>query len=141
MSHSTAHHPATDQPDRLADLVTHHGIILFTERYADCVAFYRDKLGLPVWFEKPGLCCLRFGDGYLMIETGGAAQERRKSRSENPTVLRFNVPDVEEAAALLEAQGIAVTRKQYDWGTIGAFLDPDGNVCGLKNADDPFFAR
>jgi lactoylglutathione lyase len=135
MPHSTPS-PAA----HLADLVTHPGIILFTERFAECVAFYRDTLGLAVWFEKPGLCCLHFGGGYLMIESGGVGRDTRKNLGENPTVLRFNVPDVEAAARLLEAQGIAVERMHYDWGTIGVFLDPDGNPCGLKNADDPFFA-
>ena len=29
------------------------GIILGTERFDDCLAFDRDTLELPVWFEKP----------------------------------------------------------------------------------------
>lgn len=115
-------------------------MILFTERFDACVEFYRDKLGMPVWFTKEGLCCLHFGSAYLMIEKEGAWRDRRKTRDENPTILRFNVPDVVAAARLLEAQGISVDVKQHDWGITGAFLDPDGNVCGLKNADDPYFS-
>ncbi|UUP18394.1 VOC family protein [Nitratireductor thuwali] len=84
------------------------GIILGTERFEECVRFYRDILELPVWFEKERLVCLRFGDGYLMIETGGMAREGRKPNRENPTMLRFNVDDVETAAADLEAKGIPV---------------------------------
>jgi hypothetical protein len=45
------------------------GIILGTENFDDCVHFYRDIIGLPVWYVKTQLVCLRFGDGYLMIET------------------------------------------------------------------------
>ncbi len=116
-----------------------HGIILGTERFDACVAFYRDVLRLPVWYEKPGLLCLRFGDGYLMIETGGVAREGRKSQSENPTMLRFNVDDVAAAAEDLRQRGIAVDVETHSWGTVGTFLDPDGNVCEFKNADDPFF--
>lgn len=123
----------------LSSLVECHGVILFTERYDECVAFYRTRLGLPLWFEKEGLTCLRFGSGYLMIESGGVAKDARKARSENPTALRFNVPDVSEAARLLEAQGVAVDVKVHSWGTTGTFTDPDGNVCSLKNADDPYF--
>jgi lactoylglutathione lyase len=123
----------------LSDLVECHGVILFTQRYEECVAFYRTKLGLPLWYEKNGLSCLRFGDGYLMIETGGTGDGARKTYAENPAILRFNVPDVAQAARLLEAQGIAVEIKVHSWGATGAFIDPDGNVCGLKNADDPFF--
>ncbi len=136
MSHQIPNNPVTS----LASLVRTHGIILGTERYEACLSFYRDTLGLPVWFEKAGLCCLRFGDGYLMIETGGMARDTRKPNSENPTMLRFNVEDVSAAADLLEAKGVKVERKQFAWGQVGTFFDPDGNACELKNADDPFFS-
>ena len=116
------------------------GIILVTERFDDCVRSYRDTLGLPVWFEKHELVCLRFGAGYLMIETGGAARDRRKRNDENPAMLRFNVEDVAAAAAALTARGVAVDVRTFDWGVVGMFQDPDGNLCELKNADDPFFA-
>lgn len=116
------------------------GIILETEKFDACVAFYRDILGLSVWYEKPGLFCLHFGDGYLMIETGGVAREGRKSQAENPTMLRFNVDDVVASAKELDRHGVPVSVKIHSWGTVGTFLDPDGNVCELKNADDPYFA-
>lgn len=119
--------------------VRHHGIILGTEQFDACVAFYRDLLGLPEWYRKDRLVCLRFGDGYLMVEHGGVARNRRKTNVENPTMIRLNVDDVEGAADALRAKGIAVTVTTYDWGTVGTFCDPDGNACELKNADDPFF--
>ncbi len=122
------------------DVVT-HGIILGTERFDECLTFYRDTLGLKVWFEKPGLCCLHFGDGYLMVEHGGVARDGRKANAENPTMIRFNVTDVEGSAAILRAKGVDVTVKSFDWGTVGQFIDPDGNACELKDAGDPFFAR
>ena len=120
-------------------MIRTHGIILFTERYDACVSFYRDILELPVWFEKEDLCCLRFGAGYLMIETGGHALERAKTIHENPTKLRFNVDDVDAAARLLTERGVKVELATYDWGYIGTFRDPDGNLCGLRNADHPDF--
>ena len=125
---------------RLVDHLVTPGIILFTQHFDACVAFYRDTLGLPVWFEKPGLVCLRFGTGYLMIESEGVAAPGRKSMAQNPTVLRFNVTDVRATAKLLEEAGVPVRITDYDWGTVGTFIDPDGNTCGLKDADDPFFA-
>lgn len=115
------------------------GIILKTGRFDACAAFYRDVVGLPVWFEKPGLCCLRFADAYLMVERGGVAEDAPKPPSRNPTVLRFNVADVEAGAAALRAKGVTVEVHRFDWGTIGTFTDPDGNACELKNADDAFF--
>ncbi len=118
-----------------------HGIILGTERFEACVAFYRDILELLVWYEKPGLVCFRFGDGYLMVETGGVARDGRKSQSENPTMLRFNVDDVAASSDALRQRGVEVEVQHFDWGTVGTFLDPDGNACEFKDADDPYFQR
>ncbi|WP_445679560.1 VOC family protein [Radicibacter daui] len=125
---------------KLSAHVACYGVILLTERYDACVEFYRNRLGLPFWYEKEGLCCLRFGAGYLMIEREGVGKAARKTPAENPTILRFNVANVPEAARSLEAQGIVVDIEQHSWGVTGSFVDPDGNVCELKNADDPYFA-
>jgi lactoylglutathione lyase len=116
-----------------------HGIVLGTERFEECVVFYRDVLGLPVWFEKPALVCFRFGSGYLMVETAEAASDFRTPGPGSSTMLRFNVEDVPGSAALLLTKGVDVEVKIFDWGTVGTFHDPDGNLCELKNADDPFF--
>jgi lactoylglutathione lyase len=116
------------------------GIILGTENFDACARFYRDIIGLPVWYVKSKLVCLRFGDGYLMIETGGKASSQIKLNNESPTMLRFNVEDVRAAAKQLTERGVTVKIAEYDWGTVGTFTDPDGNKCELKNADDPFFS-
>ena len=76
-----------------------------------------------------------------MIEHGGHAANGVKPNSANPTMLRFNVPDVHEAAKALETRGVPVDIQQYNWGLVGTFHDPDGNKCELKDAADPFFAR
>lgn len=125
----------------ISEMSKHFGIILGTERYDECLKFYRNIIGLPVWFEKDSLCCLRFGPGYLMIETGGVARNERKPNSENPTMLRFNVRDVESAANLLRGRGVEVKISTFEWGIVGTFIDPDGNACELKDADDPFFSE
>jgi lactoylglutathione lyase len=124
----------------MALVIKTHGIILGTEKFEACVRFYRDTLGLPVWYTKPSLVCFRFGDGYLMIETGGFAFDGIKPNRNNPTMIRFHVEDVEAAANTLRARGVTVDVRVYDWGTVGTFADPDGNLCEFKNADDPFFA-
>lgn len=120
----------------LSQWVAHTGMILKTERYDDCVRFYRDLLGLPVWFAKDGLCCLRFGGGYLMVELGGTSQAAGKTVTQNPTVLRFHVQDLKSAADTLRRAGTAVDEMRFDWGTIGVFADPDGNPCELAEAWD-----
>ena len=67
--------------------------------------------------------------------------DRKKHTGENPIILRFNVDDVSAAAAALTARGVSVEVKSFTWGTVATFADPDGNLCELKNADDPFFTR
>lgn len=124
---------------RIGDILKTQGIIIGTERFDECVTFYRDLLGLPVWFEKPGIVCLHFGDGYLMVETGGVAHDGRKPQSGNPTMLRFHVVNVDTAATMLRDAGISVDRKSFAWGEVATFVDPDGNACELKDAADPYF--
>lgn len=114
------------------------GLILHVERYAACVDFYRDRVGLPVELEKnePGqiLVLLTFGTAYLMIEPGGAALDAAKNSRENPVTIRFNVADVDAAAAGLRQRGVDVTVSHFEWGVIGDFHDPDGNRCQLREA-------
>jgi lactoylglutathione lyase len=109
----------------------HHGVILKTERFDECVRFYHEIMGLPLWWEKPGLSCLRFGAGYLMVEGLGVAASGAKTVAQNPTVLRFHVQDITAASDSLRGSGVAVEVLRFDWGVIGVFVDPDGNPCEL----------
>lgn len=113
------------------------GIILFTKHYDACVSFYTETLGLPVLFiaDELGLklTCCNFGGAYLMIETDGPPPAVEKSPEQNPTKLRFNVTDVEAAAKELERKGVGVRRAKYDWGTVADLVDPDGNLCQLRD--------
>ena len=99
--------------------------------------FYRRILALPELFsldnEHSTLTCLDMGGSYLMIETGGAAAPGGKSIERSPVTLRFNVRDVEASAAALEARGVRVAVRREPWGTVGDFIDPDGNRCALRD--------
>ncbi len=68
-----------------------------------------------------------------MIEVDGPPPAAEKSLDRNPTKLRFNVADVEAAAQELEGKGVAVKRAVYDWGTVANFVDPDGNLCQIRD--------
>jgi len=113
------------------------GVILHTERYRECVAFYRDVIGLPVEFTKEApddpLTCLTLGQAYLTIETGGVARDAAKTRRENPVTIRLNVHDVEAAARYLRSHRIVVSVATYPSGVIGRFSGPDGNPCQLRD--------
>jgi lactoylglutathione lyase len=113
------------------------GVILCTEKYDECVAFYSEVLNLPVIGslddEHSKLTVLRFGeDTYLMVETGGKAVPSGKDLIQNPVWLRFNVKSVEDAAAELLDKGIDVQIRKEVWGTVGDFRDPDGNMCSFR---------
>jgi len=116
---------------------TRQGVILFTKNYDACVKFYTEILELPVTHRKnePGsiLTCCDFGGAYLMIEDGGTLATAKKSLSQNPTKLRFNVDDVEASARALRAKGVDLTVETFPWGTIANFTDPDGNLCSLRD--------
>lgn len=122
------------------DWVLRSGVVLFVENYAECVSFYRDRLGLRLLKDQGDVTILGFGAGYLMIERAPGVARPAKARSENPTVLRFNVADVDAEAARLRATGIEIDVGHYEWGVIAPFRDPDGNLCELRNHFDGFFA-
>lgn len=72
------------------------GLILCTEKYDECVAFYSETLNLPISGslddEHSKLTVLGLGaDTYLMIETGGKAIPSGKNATQNPVWLKFTV--------------------------------------------------
>ena len=96
------------------------GVIVFTEQYEVCVDFYRRILELPELFsldnEHSTLTCLDMGGSYLMIETGGTAMPGGRSIKQCPVKLRFNVPDVDSAARILEGARRARCHQAGDLG-------------------------
>ena len=113
------------------------GVILNTENFEACVAFYRDTFALPLMFEQRDgdfrLACLAFGGGYLMIETDGIARPGGKTIAENATKLRFNVADIEATERELRAKGIDATIERHPWGASIHLFDPDGNRIGIRD--------
>ena len=99
--------------------------------------FYRRILALPELFsldnEHSTLTCLDMAGSYLMIETGGTEVPGGKPIERSPTILRFNVRDVDATVELLEARGVRVSSRREIWGTVGDFIDPDGNRCSLRD--------
>jgi lactoylglutathione lyase len=117
--------------------VARYGIILNTEHYKECVAFYRDLFGLPVLFEKNEddflLTCFEYGHGYLMVEQGGKAKPGAKSVEESSFKLRFNVNDVDRALAEIRSWGIDAAITENAWGRTINISDPDGNRIGVRD--------
>jgi lactoylglutathione lyase len=117
--------------------VARTGIILNTERYEACVAFYRDLFNLEIRHQKSDgdfrLTCFEFGGAYLMVETGGVGRDREKELFENATKLRFNVSDIHKALEAVRAYGIEAQIESYSWGKTINLCDPDGNRVGIRD--------
>lgn len=116
--------------------IARYGIILNTEHYLECVAFYRGLFGLRQLFERDEggfkLACLEFGHGYLMVEQGGKAKKGVKSLEEGSFKLRFNVDDLDEALRKITSWGIQATIAEHAWGRTINISDPDGNRVGIR---------
>jgi lactoylglutathione lyase len=116
------------------------GLVLLVEHYDACAEFYRETVALDIYADLGDLIVFRFGAGYLAVEQGGTAQRAGKSAAESAVTVRLNVADVELEAARLRAKGVEVEVGTFEWGTIGKFLDPDGNRCEFRSHFDGFFA-
>lgn len=107
------------------------GVVLTVTNYPECLAFYRDKLGLKIRKQKDHLTCFDFGESYLLLETYNAGMGKSPVPFGGPNGLRMNVEDVDAAAGELRAKGVVVDRYDCDWGMIGVFHDPAGNKLEL----------
>ncbi|QST01141.1 VOC family protein [Pontibacillus sp. ALD_SL1] len=114
------------------------GLILFTEKYEECISFYKDLLQLPVRNVKSTLVSFDLPHGYLMVEQGGVGSDVEKARNQNPTVVRFDVEDLDEEVQRLEERGgsFKERRLEFEWGTIAVLSDPDGNRIEIGELND-----
>ena len=104
--------------------------------------FYEETLGFRPLAERPGAVLYAAGGGTLFAisKAGGRATGAH-------TQMAFTVPDLAAEVAALRARG--VTFEEYETpptrdgiGRVGAgqaawFKDPDGNLIGLLQFDDP----
>lgn len=118
------------------------GIILNTERYDDCLAFYHGLFDLPILFQEQygdfRLTCFEYNGAYLMLETDGFAKPAGKTIKEGAMKLRFNVANLEDALREIRDYGIAAEISRHDWGSTIDIYDPDGNRIGIR--DESSFA-
>lgn len=97
-------------------------VVYACEDYPAMVAFYRDGLGLEVYFENEGCCFLRLGACYLALHV--------VSNGAIPTAgacLDLAVPDVDLTALTLVERGLKVERREE----LAVLRDPAGNLVEL----------
>ncbi|MDW5289616.1 glyoxalase/bleomycin resistance/dioxygenase family protein [Formosa sp. PL04] len=111
------------------------GLIIYTIKYKECVAFYEHILELNKLFETKNLTCFEFGTSYLMIELDEEYNGHQTEIERTKTCIRMNVPNVKMLADKLISKGLEVDYQEHSWGIIAKFLDPDGNLCAFKDSE------
>lgn len=116
-------------------------VMLGVRELARSVAFYRDRLGLPVQFEIPGFAFLNAGGVTLCLSESLA---RALAKPDQPlggvSELVFSVDDIEVGFEALSARGVKFIRNPHQvteaqWAA--NFGDPDGHmlsIFGPRNA-------
>jgi catechol 2,3-dioxygenase-like lactoylglutathione lyase family enzyme len=104
--------------------------------------FYETTLGFAPFAERPGAILYRAGDGSLFAISKAGAHS-----SGAHTQMAFTVPDIEGEVAELRASGVVfldydTPKTENGIGRVGAgraawFKDPDGNLIGLLQFDEP----
>ena len=97
------------------------------------LAFYRDRLGLPLEFSDPGTCAfLRLGDFRIALYAG------RDAPVCQPPMLALDVPDIETSARALRERGVDIGPVEaVPGGRAARFADPDGHRFELHQPDRP----
>jgi catechol 2,3-dioxygenase-like lactoylglutathione lyase family enzyme len=95
------------------------------------VAFYRDKLGLPVKYESADWVELDGGNVVIALRRYGSGPEGRPELGVGGgATLVFEVDDIEAAKAELEGQGVKFIGGVFEYGSVklAALEDLNGNV-------------
>lgn len=105
-------------------------------------SFYEQVLGLVPYAERPGVILYRAGEGTLFAISRSGARA-----TGGHTQMAFTVPDIDAEVAELRTRGVVfeeyeVPRTQdgvarLPVGRAAWFKDPDGNLIGLVQLDDP----
>ncbi len=101
--------------------------ILYTDRWANTVAFYRTALALPVTFENEWFIEFAVGDSSF-VSVADAARTSVAAGSGAGLTLSWQVDDVADVRATLCERGIEVSSIGKRWGArVVDVFDPSGN--------------
>ncbi|HEY2382869.1 MAG TPA: VOC family protein [Terriglobia bacterium] len=101
---------------------------------AQSVAFYRDRLGLPLKFESPDWSEFSTGTTTLALHGGGVKRDASGGGDQNKAAgtcsIGFNVSDVDKTYAELQGRGVRFVmppmQREGEGIKLAVFTDPDG---------------
>ncbi|MCA9983018.1 MAG: VOC family protein [Anaerolineales bacterium] len=101
--------------------------ILYCTQWAATVAFYRDRLGLPIRFANDWFVEFQLTEqAYLSI--ANAARATVDAVAGQGITLAWQLSNLDAARQLLLAEGVSVTAIQQKWGArVCYFHDPEGH--------------
>jgi catechol 2,3-dioxygenase-like lactoylglutathione lyase family enzyme len=101
--------------------------VLYCERWAETVAFYRSILGLSVAFRNDWFVEFQLTSSSFLSVADSSRATIGAVQGQGVT-LTWQVADVSEARTMLEANGIEVTEIQRRWGSNVFYChDPEGH--------------
>lgn len=107
---------------------------IFSQRFDEALAFYRDTLRFPLLFDVDGVAVFSTGNCDLVLESLDLGDLEHRSLTGRFVGVSFRVPDAFEAYEALQQRSVRFddAPELQDWGgTTAHFFDPDGNILTL----------
>ncbi len=126
----THHRQASDpHPPGLQEQMIRVNTILYCEKWADTVAFYKTGLQLPVTMAQDWFMEFRLTDS-TCLSIADADQTTKNSSQGQGHLITFQVRDLAETRTLLCGAGLAPTPIEiHPWGAKVMYLnDPESNL-------------
>lgn len=111
-----------------APTIQQSNTILYCDRWQECVAFYRDGLGLETAFENDWFSEFVLNSA-ARLSVADARRASVKSAHGRGITLTFKVGDISTARRTLEGRGLSPGQvRKHAWGAdLFHLCDPDGN--------------
>ena len=116
-------------------------VMITVSNMARSVAFYKDKLGIPMKFGTPEWTEFQTGTTTLALHGGGKPQEAQKNPGEHHAgtcSVGFNVDNLDLAYEQLQAKGVEFvmppTERAGEGIKLAIAIDPDGLAISFGQA-------
>ena len=124
-------------PDQSPLAIDRTNTVLYCDRWAETVTFYRSVLGLTVAFENDWFVEFQLTSSSFLSIADSSRATVSAVQGQGVT-LTWHVPDLDATRALLQGNGIDVTEIRRRWGADVFYChDPEGHRIELWSDPDP----